>query len=97
MLLPAPTDPILTKFGDNFYDCNPSPAFDMDEEVAKEFHQIFFNKHGCNIPLLGGDIFVSTPSARSSFCTRRSDYNTTEGKFEALIVSSPQMSSYPPQ
>ena len=79
MLLPAPTDPLLTQFGDNFYNCNPSPAFNMDEEVSKEFHQIFFKKHGCNIPLLGGDIFVSTHSTGSSFCTRKSDYNTTEG------------------
>ena len=79
MLLPAPTDPLLTQFGDNFYNCNPSPAFNMDEEVSMEFHQIFLDKHGCNIPLLGGDIFVSTHSTGSSFCTRKSDYNTTEG------------------
>ena len=81
MLLPAPTDPMLTQFGDNFNKCNPSRDFNMDEEVSKKFHQIFFDIHGCNIPLLGGDIFVSKHSASSSFCTRKSDYNTTEGRW----------------
>ena len=89
MLLPAPTDPLLTQFGANFDNCNPSEGFNMDKEVSKEFHQIFFSIHNCNIPLLGGDIFVSTHRATTSFCTRKSDYNTTEGtciKFSLVIL-----------
>ena len=81
MLLPAPTDPMLTQFGDDFENCNPTTSFNMDEEVSKEFHQIFFDLHQCNIPLLGGDKFVSTHSAATSFCIKKSDYNTTEGTF----------------
>ena len=80
MLLPAPTDPILKKVGGNFDNCNSSADFNMDEEVAKEFHRLFLQIHGCNIPLLGGDIFVSENSAATSFCTNKTDYNTTEGK-----------------
>ena len=80
MLLPAPTDPILKQFGGNFDNCNSSAAFNMDEEVAKEFHRLFLQIHGCNIPLLGGDIFVAENSAATSFCTNKTDYNTTGGK-----------------
>ena len=52
----------------------------MDEEVAKEFYRLFLQIHGCNIPLLGGDIFVAENSAATFFCTNKTDYNTTEGK-----------------
>ena len=81
MLLPAPTDPILKQLGGNFDNCNSSAAFNMDEEVAKEFHRLFRHIHiHIHIPLLGGDIFVSENSAATSFCTNKTDYNTTEGK-----------------
>ena len=77
MALPAPTDPILVHFGLNYEDCNPSPEFDVDEEVSKRFHDLFADEYGCRIPFLGGGRYTSR---QSPVCTRMSDYNTTQGE-----------------
>ena len=80
MDLPAPKDPILTYFGPDYKTCNSSPEFNMDEQVSQIFHQNFADAYGCHIPFLGGDSYVSKVSTRSTFCTRMSDYNTTQGE-----------------
>ena len=85
MDLPAPTDPILTLFGRNYEDCNSSLEFNMDDEVSRRFHNFFVDEHGCHIPFLGGDRYVTQDSAQSKFCTKMSDYNTTQG--EQFFVS----------
>ena len=77
MHLPAPTDTILKRFGRNFKDCNSRSEFNMDVQVSRRFHELFAHSHGCHIPFLGGDSFVSS---QDEFCTRMSDYNTTQGE-----------------
>ena len=82
--LPAPTDPIRLQLGPNFEDCNPSPEFNMDEQVARRFHALFVDETGCHIPFLGGDRYAPP---RSPVCTRMSDYNTTQGKEFSVPLS----------
>ena len=76
--LPAPTDPLLLHFGHDYDSCNSSADFNMDEEVTRFFHLFFADYYGCHIPFFGGDRFVARLSAKVPFCTRQSDYNTTQ-------------------
>ena len=78
--LPAPIDSIRKQFGYHFEDCNPSSQFNMDEQVSRRFHELFADEHGCHIPFLGGDRYVTMVSPRSTFCTRMLDYNATQGE-----------------
>ena len=87
MDLPAPTDPILTLFGRNYEDCNPSLEFNMDDEVSRKFHQLFSDDHGCHIPFLGGDRYVTADLPQNKFCTQMADYNTTQGEQFLFLVS----------
>ena len=83
--LPAPKDPILKLFGRDYKNCNSSLEFNMDEQVSRIFHQDFADKYGCHIPFLGGDTYVANVSPRSTFCTRMSDYNTTQGEVFSVL------------
>ena len=78
--LPAPIDPFRVQLGPHFEDCNPSSEFNMDDQVSQRFHELFADKHGCHIPFLGGDRYVTMVSPQSAFCTKMSDYNTTQGE-----------------
>ena len=91
VLLPAPTDPILIHLGHNHYNCNPSADFNMDEEISRKFHQLFSDAYGCHIPFFGGDRFVMNVSTKLTFCTRKSDYNTSQGNYITLFIDSTQI------
>ena len=86
MDLPAPRDPILTHFGPDYKNCNSSPEFNMDEEVSRIFHQTFAYAYGCHIPFLEGDSYLAKISPQSTFCTRMSDYNTTQGEDFSILL-----------
>ena len=91
VLLPAPTDPILIHLGHNHDNCNPNGDFNMDDEILRKFHQLFADANGCHIPFFGGDRFVMNVSTKLAFCTRKSDYNTSQGNYITLFIDSTQI------
>ena len=85
--LPAPIDPFRVQLGPHFEDCNPSSEFNMDDQVSKRFHELFADKHGCHIPFLGGDRYVTMVSPQSVFCTKGRHPNKKNFLIRALPES----------
>ena len=85
--LSAPRDPLLVHFGYDYDSCNPSLEYDMDDEILRNFHHLFAEAYGCHIPFFGGDRYVSTIAPKTTMCTRKSDYNTTEGEIFCFFLT----------
>ena len=72
--LPAPTDPLVLKFGGPFETCNNNPDFKKDKKINKNFHTNFLKNNNCTLPYLGG---TKINHERHTFCNKRTTYDQT--------------------